>query len=200
MSILESLYKLCLVLFTISLILPGGEKYSFSKSTEDKSRGILEISFDFKRQGTIASNQYAVWIEDDKGKLIKTLYVTRYTAKGGYLYRKECLPTWVEKAKPSSLTSTVIDAITSATPSSGTQRYLWDGRDEGGNYVEPGRYRFYIEATLYWTNRVLYSGAFLYGGENQENIPITVKYFDGQSNKDMIQNVKAKYISSKRRL
>jgi len=79
MGILEKLYKVCLVLFIISLILPGGGNYSFSKNTENRSKGTLEISFDFKRQGTIASNQYAVWIEDDKGKLIKTLYVTRYT-------------------------------------------------------------------------------------------------------------------------
>jgi len=43
----------------------------------------------------------------------------------------------------------------------------------------------------------LYSGTFLYGGENQENIPIIVKYFEGQSNKDMIQNVRAKYTASK---
>lgn len=197
MGILER-YKLCLMLIFSFLFLFNTVELCFSNtSSENKSKGLLEISFEFKRQGTIASNQYAVWIEDEKGKLVKTLYVTRFTAKGGYLQRKDCLPIWVEKAKPSSLSSEAIDAITGATPSTGPKRYTWDGKDESGNYVPSGKYRFCIEATLYWTNRVLYSGTFLYGGESQENIPVSVKYFDGETNKDMIQNVRAKYTPSK---
>lgn len=197
MSFLERC-RVFLVITLLSFVIFNSGVLSSSKtSQEDKSRGILEISFDFKRQGTIASNQYAVWIEDEKGNIVKTLYVTRFTAKGGYLTRKDCLPIWVEKAKPSSLFSSIIDAITGATPSAGIKKYIWDGKDENGNYVSPGKYRLFIEATLYWTNRVLYSGTFQYGGESQENIAISVKYFEGESNKDMIQNVKAKYTASK---
>lgn len=197
MSFLER-FRAFIIIVLLSFVIFNDEVLSSSKiPQENKSRGILEISFDFKRQGTMASNQYAIWIEDEKGNLVKTLYVTRFTAKGGYLTRKDCLPIWVEKAKPSSLSSNVIDAITGATPSTGIKKYTWDGKDENGNYVSPGKYRFFIEATLYWTNRVLYSGTFQYGGESQENIPISVKYFEGESNKDMIQNVKAKCISSK---
>ncbi|MCX7795300.1 MAG: DUF2271 domain-containing protein [bacterium] len=191
-------YQFCVIVTLLSFILFSSKGLSSTSApSENKSKGLLEISFDFKRQGTIASNQFAVWIEDEKGKLVKTLYVSRFTAKGGYLFRKDCLPIWVEKAKPSSLPPEAIDAITGATPSTGPRKYTWDGKDENGNYVPSGKYRFCIEATLYWTNRVLYSGVFLYGGESQENIPISVKYFDGESNKDMIQNVKAKYIASK---
>lgn len=33
--------------------------------------GILEISLDFKRSTTQASNQFAIWIEDEKNKWLK---------------------------------------------------------------------------------------------------------------------------------
>ena len=41
----------------------------------------IEISFVFNRMQTIASNQFAVWIENPNGEMIKTLYVTDFTAK-----------------------------------------------------------------------------------------------------------------------
>ena len=42
----------------------------------------LEVSFDYQRQGGPGSNQYAVWIENEKGDVVKTLFVTSYTTKG----------------------------------------------------------------------------------------------------------------------
>lgn len=34
------------------------------------------FSFDFNKRFKLATNQFAVWIENDKGELIKTLFVT----------------------------------------------------------------------------------------------------------------------------
>lgn len=170
----------------------GGEKDDESEA-KGESKGILEISFDFTRQRTIASNQYAVWIEDAEGNMVKTLYVTAFTGRGGYLRRPDCLPTWVKKANPASLAPEEIDAISSATPKSGQQTYTWDGKDEEGNYVSLGEYRFFIEATLYWSNRVVFTGTFVYGGESIEDIPVTVERFGGKENEGMITNVKAEY-------
>ena len=64
----------------------------------------------------IASSQYAIWIEDAAGRLVRTLYATSSTAKGGYEYRKDALPLWVSKAKPQTIPSAQVDAITGATP------------------------------------------------------------------------------------
>lgn len=83
------------------------------------TNGILEISFDFARGTTPASSQFAVWIEDSSGNLVKTLYVTNFTANGGYAKRKESIPTWVSKAKPSVLPEAELDAISGATPQAG---------------------------------------------------------------------------------
>lgn len=40
----------------------------------------IEISFDYTRMSTHASNQIAVWVEDKSGQLIKTIYVSDFTA------------------------------------------------------------------------------------------------------------------------
>ena len=85
--------------------------------------------------------------------------------------------TWVSKAKPHALSSTELDAITGATPQNGVLTYKWDGTDDNGNRVPPGRYTFFIEGTLYWKSRVIYSGELDWGGREQDSIPVKVRYF-----------------------
>lgn len=157
----------------------------------------LEILFRLQRGG-IASSQYAVWIEDASGKNIRTLYVTSFTAKGGYEYRKDAIPQWVGKAQPQHMTSAQIDAITGATPHDGLLIYKWDGTDDNGNQVPPGIYRLFIEGTLYWESRVVYSGELEWGGKEQASIPITIRLYNRKNiNENMITDLKARYISKR---
>ena len=44
--------------------------------------GSLELSFQYNKQPGPGSNQYAVWIENADGQVVKTLYVTEFTSKG----------------------------------------------------------------------------------------------------------------------
>lgn len=174
-----------------------------AKMASGAESGQLEISFDFKF-GTrispemgLASAQYAVWIEDSSGQLVKTLYVTSYTAKGGYNERPESIPVWVAKAKPDQLSQTQIDAISGATVMrDGVRTYLWDCRDGNGNAVAPGTYNFFVEGSYSWSSKVLYSGTVTVGGLSQNNIPIQADYNDQEThNRDMITNVQAKYMA-----
>ena len=154
----------------------------------------LEISFKFQRGG-IASSQYAIWIEDEAGRLVRTLYATSFTAKGGYEYRKEALPVWVGKAKPQAMSSIQVDAITGATPQNGLLTYQWDGTDHQGNHVPAGKYTFFVEGTLYWESRVIYSGELDWGGREQDSIPVKARYFHPSSNnQEMITGLKASHI------
>ena len=100
----------------------------------------LEISFDYKHQAGPGSNQYAVWIENEKGDVVKTLFVTSYTTKGrtrpgeepmrGYVKRPACVPTWVNASKAAEQTDQQLDAITGATPQvDGTQIFTWEFTD-----------------------------------------------------------------------
>ena len=118
----------------------------------------LQISFPYVRQNGIASNQFAVLIENENGTFLKTLYVTSYTAKGGYAVRKDCVPTWVKRSGIAKKSSAEIDAITGATPRSGDLKYTWNCTGADGKPVPPGKYKFFVEGTNRWENRVIYSG------------------------------------------
>ena len=162
----------------------------------ETSAGVLTVELSFARAGTMASNQYAVWIEDADGELVKTLYVSSFTADGGYARREESLPTWVAKANPAEMEAAAVDAITSATPQSGLQRHSWDGTDENGDAMPSGKYHVFVEGTLYWTSSVLYSGSFEWGGDTAavEMIPVYTEE-DNETNKDMITQVSAEYVA-----
>ena len=50
----------------------------------------ITVSFDYKHMSTMASNQFAVWVEDSDGKAVKTITATDFTAaRRGYLDRSD---------------------------------------------------------------------------------------------------------------
>lgn len=124
----------------------------------EDAAGQVVISFEYVKQSGAASNQFAVWIENLEGQLIKTLYATAYTAQGGYKNRPDSLALWVEKSGLASLSKGEVDAVSGATPKAGALSYTWDLTDINGSLVEHDDYRFCIEGTLRWKNYVLYSG------------------------------------------
>ena len=188
---------LCAILISAGISIQGCNA-SYAKEgksvKEDTTGERLDISFKFRRGG-IASSQYAIWIEDETGRLVRTLYATSFTTKGGYEYRKDAVPVWVSKAKPQTLSSAQIDAITGATPQNGVLTYQWDGTDDNGNRVSPGKYIFFIEGTLYWESRVIYTGELDWGGSEQSSIPVKTQYFTpSKTNENMITELRAYHI------
>ena len=144
--------------------------------------GEVVITFDYVKQSGSASNQFAVWIEDEQGKLIRTLCATKFTADGGYSYRPDSIPIWVEKSGLSGMDKSEVDAVTSATPKPGTLTYAWNLADDDGNAVAAGRYSFVVEGTLRWKNSVLCRGVIEIGGEPAEAQAEAVFTFEGADN------------------
>lgn len=171
---------------------PTTEKNNNSDSTE-VSKGTLSVSFDYKHYPTLATGQYAVWIEDAQGNLVKTLYVTRFTGEGGYKRRPDSCPTWVSKANPDEMSSDDLDAVTGATPSNGRQTYTWDGTNAHGSRVANGKYTINIEGTLYWSSRVMYTGSFVLGGNHQTVKMSQTNSSDDETNRDMIVGLRVEY-------
>lgn len=162
----------------------------------------LEVSFNYLRQAGPGSNQYAVWIENDKGEVVKTLFVTSYTTKGrarageepvrGYVKRPNCVPTWVKTVKANDLTDKQLDTVTGATPKAdGKQTFTWDFTDQQGKKVKSGKYRVLVEATLYQASVIMYSGTFS-TQDKAGNVTLTSKLTEpDEKHKDMVTNVKA---------
>ena len=171
-------------------------------SKKDVKARALEVSFDYQRQAGPGSNQYAVWIENEKGNVVKTLFVTSYTTKGrarggeqpkrGYIVRPACVPTWVKTVKADEKTDQQLDAVTGATPQAGgTQTFTWDFTDEQGKAVPQGDYKVVVEATLFFDSDIIYSGTFS-TKDKEGNIKLTSTLTkEDEQHKNMVTNVKA---------
>ncbi len=165
--------------------------------------GSLELSFQYNKQVGPGSNQYAVWIENAEGQVVKTLFVTEFTAKGrsrdgskparGYTYRTSCVPTWVQHVGAENLSDEQMDAVSGATPAaSGVQTFTWDFTDQAGAPVAKGDYRFFIEATYNGESYVTHSGTVRFGAPAGD-LPVETSYTKAsEERKDMITDVKAR--------
>jgi hypothetical protein len=150
------------------------------------SPGTVEISFPYTRQLGAASNQFAVWIEDAGGRVVKTLYATAFTARGGWERRPESIPLWVSRSGLAGMSRQSLDALTGPTPGDGALRYAWNGTGQNGGRLPPGTYQVYVEATLRRENRVLYQAAVELGGGPAE-IEAEAQYFGtGTAERGMI--------------
>ncbi len=139
--------------------------------------GKATISYTVSRIPGSASNQWAVWIEDDSGKFVRTLFVTDYMARRqGWKVRTQSLVTWVKAADVANMPQQDIDAVSGATPQAGTQTVVWDLKDTAGKSVAPGVYRYLIEGSLIWENTVLYIGNIKVGGARDAS-KAQVSYF-----------------------
>ena len=187
------------MIVTMLLAIPA---VALSKKEKAAKANRLEVSFNYQRQPGPGSNQYAVWIENDKGEVVKTLFVTSFTTKGrsrgneqpmrGYVKRPACVPTWVKAAKANDLSDQQLDAVTGATPQvSGTQTFTWDFTDQQGKAVKKGTYKVFVEATLFNASTVTYSGSFS-TLDRAGDITLTSELTQPDENhKDMITEVKA---------
>ena len=162
----------------------------------------LEVSFDYQHQSGPGSNQYAVWIENEKGEMVKTLFVTSFTTKGrtrgneepmrGYQKRPNCVPLWVKTVKANNLTDEQLDGFTGATPKAdGTQTFTWDFTDQNGKAVKKGTYKVMVEATLYQASIVVYSGSFSTKTKSGDVSLTSNLLTPDDDHKNMITNVKA---------
>ena len=135
-----------------------------------QATGEVIISFEYTKQSGPASNQHAVWIEDLDGRLIKSLFASRWTANGGFTTRPDSIALWAKRADLANMSSADVDAVAGATPGTGLQSYTWDLTDLNGETVLQGDYVFFVEGTLRWKSFVLVSGVITIGDD-----PVTVE-------------------------
>ena len=196
---MKKIFLLCVV----SVIALWGMAINESSENGKTAKGKhVEITFDYEKKPGPGSNQYAVWVENDKNEVVKTLFVTSFTTKGrvregqpirrGYTYRPSCVPTWVTHAKAADMSDDELDAFTGATPKeSGKQTFIWDFTDVNGKKVAKGEYKVCVEATLKNEYRLIYVGT-VSTKDKEGDIVMkeTVTEFD-ETYAGMIKSVKA---------
>jgi len=139
------------------------------------SGDMVVVSFTYTPQKGFASNQFAVWIEDMRGRHVRTLFATRFTAAGGWQRRELSLAQWVKQSNLKDMNRQQVDAISGPTPRGGALRYTWNGLDTSGAAAPAGEYRVFVEATLRNENQALYS-AVIRLGQRGQTVTAQVKY------------------------
>ena len=103
----------------------------------------MEVKIDVNLPASKDASNYrpyvAVWIENDKGKVIKTVSVWRKEAD----WLKDMRRWW---RKAGRYDQGELDAVTGATRRPGIHTLVWDGTDQEGNVIEPGNYIVNVEA------------------------------------------------------
>jgi hypothetical protein len=186
--------RFLIVILTVLVLTGAAVQQATAQQTAAQSAATLELTFTFTRQSGAASNQLAAWIEDTEGKYIKTLYVTRWTANGGYSRRPSSIPVWVKKSDLSKMTKTQIDAVSGATPQTGTVTCTWDGTDSKGAALPTGDYVLVLEGTLRWENQVYYKAPISLG-KGTMTPKINVEYIgDATAERSMIKDLKVRVL------
>jgi hypothetical protein len=140
------------------------------------SPGTVVVTFAVTRAHAVASDQWAVWIEDEKGAFIRTLFVTNFVGRrAGWKIRPQTTPTWVKVADVKNTPQSEIDAVSGATPRDGTVSMTWDLRGRDGKVVPAGTYRYRVEGNISWGNTVLWTGT-IRVGEGRDSTRATAEY------------------------
>lgn len=155
--------------------------------------GMVTITFPYVEQPGKSSNQFAVWVEDEMGRYVKTVFVTDFTALGGYESREDSVPQWVEKSGIREGTSENIDAVSGATPKTGTKQYEWECVDESGNPVTEGEYRILVEGTVNEDSQIVYTADIMVGNHAM-TAQAQPEYYELTGDTDMIGDVTVEYI------
>ncbi len=158
-----------------------------------QARGVLEISFLFnKAEGVVPSYQIAIWLEDETGKYIKTLFVSEYLAGPGIGLGVVC-PDWVKQAHWDKVDDAEFDAATRPTPPVGTNIMKFDCNKMG---ILPGTYRFCVQAHINENYNILYRGKIAVGQDASEGL--AEAFFSPKKHplaSEILFDVRAKYLS-----
>ena len=153
----------------------------------------IELSFTYAKQRLVASSQYAFWIEEIHGSYVDTVYVTQWTAAGGFSYRPLSIPMWVSSAQPSGMSDAEIDAISGATPGNGDYVVTWDLTDRYGNPVTGTEFLFFFEGTMNNEDNVLYAGIIRLDAGAWTETPDPVYTQQDSAYKGMLTNVRVAF-------
>jgi thiamine biosynthesis lipoprotein len=104
---------------------------------------VVNLEINLQKEGFAKRPYVAVWVEDENHAPVRTIAV--WHEKDRYLPE---LKSWYLKYRDIYTTDkNVLSTVSSATRSAGKYTEKWDGKDDRGNYVKPGKYIIKIEAT-----------------------------------------------------
>ncbi len=127
--------------------------------------GTLEVTFFYLPPTDIHPTYHtAIWLENGRGHLVKTLYVSTELSASEYKVGVAC-PDWTRQAHWERADRSEVDAVTGPTPNVGSGRLVFD---LGALGVAPGTYEFRFQVHIQDDYNVMYRGMLKVGASPHE--------------------------------
>jgi len=156
--------------------------------------GTVDITYALLIPPTSSGNQIAVWIEDNDGNYVKTLYVTPQAAHGRWKEITDMVGRWVRKSDWENASPAEVEAVSSVTQAAGPQTVVWDLTDRSGAPVPIGTYIYKIDGFRSGTNMVLWRGRIYVGGNGSTSVAEAIYTHSDAAEKGLVlEKVEAVY-------
>ena len=136
------------------LLILIGEMIGFSFVPAAPVAGKLQISY-LISSSVDGSRFTAVWLENEGGELVKTLFVSNELAQGAFTVEGDICPDWIRKAHWEKTSQAEVDAVSGPTPSVGSGSFSFDLKKLG---ILPGVYFFCMQVHIHDNYNILYNG------------------------------------------
>jgi len=157
--------------------------------------GRIEVRFVYLDPGSIDPTYHtAMWLEDAKGNMVQTLFVSNDLSTTYYQSGKVC-PDWVKQAGWAKAPKSLVNAATGPTPNVSAGMMPFDLEKFK---VAPGKYKFRFEVNIDDRNNVLFQGD-LEVGDSEQELKIETLYLPSKPDigTDVVKDVVVHYYPAK---
>lgn len=150
----------------------GADEQAAVKSESPVKQTPFDLQIEFEIAKSAGGGRYrrpyvAVWVEDADGFPVKTLSLFLMADNPGPRWHRD-LRRWYSSDQVRQLVddAKLIGTISKPTRNPGVYKVAWDGRDDKGDLLQPGKYTLYIEAAREHGTYQLIRHPFELGGAN----------------------------------
>jgi hypothetical protein len=138
-----------------------------------------------------ASRFTAVWLENERGDLVRTLFVSGELAQGAFTVEGDICPDWIKKSHWEKASQAEVDAVSGPTPSAGSGLLSFDLKKYG---LTPGVYFFCMQTHIHDNYNILHKGEIRLG-EKPAEAQAEVFYSPTRyaSAQDLLRDVRARF-------
>ena len=148
------MYKLFFLVIFTALFFTCSREISGPEEQVIEKLGRLDVQYTIKKVDEITSTRQTVlWLEDEHGNFVKSLFVSDWLAWGGYSHNFVC-PTWNQKTNWPNISEEEFDAVTGPTPRAGEHQVSIDLSQID---IEPGVFICNIETHIENNYNIRYS-------------------------------------------
>lgn len=121
----------------------AGNQTTLAEQPADDFELLVNFEINLQTHGNVKRPYIAIWIEDPDHASVRTITVWH----GSDRYMPELRSWWLKNRSSYAGDPNFNASITSATRSAGKYSVKWDGKDDKGNAVKPGKYILKLEVS-----------------------------------------------------